>query len=468
MKPRDEVLADVEQVKDEHARAAQEIDRLRRALDSDRTLMSEFSDRLREEQQDKAKLQSELDRALDAHRQAEQRLELLTETARRRADDELGRRADAEAAFREALAERDALAAQVTSLSADDGRGRDRSGTVADLENLVSELESALSAERDRTDAAVNHAAELTEEIDAMHLRREDELRSISVVEQLEAELEGAVAAHGAAVDRVPAIDEERSLLEARIRELTEAHAELMGKVEILEREFDTTMRERDSLLEEVNELRTGRAGDLAAAREGSKSEVRELEHLLTVAEVERDSLVQEASELRQQLQNLAKVAQTASESDDHQFDELEARLGDAIAVRDTYAKQVRELEASLAQSSERREEALRQASDLERALSQEQLARPGSRGGAAAAPSRGFGRRAGRPGRARRTRGHAAAGRAGRGACACAGTGAGAGAARSRAPAGAGGPALRVRRAPLDRVDRGRRLPAPALTPFA
>ena len=371
---RDEVLADVEQVKDEHARAAQEIDRLRRALDSDRTLMSEFSDRLREEQQDKAKLQSELDRALDAHRQAEQRLELLTETARRRADDELGRRADAEAALREALAERDALAAQVTSLSADDGRGRDRSGTVADLENLVSELESALPAERDRTDAAVNHAAELTEEIDAMHLRREDELRSISVVEQLEAELEGAVAAHGAAVDRVRAIDEERSLLEARIRELTEAHAELMGKVEILEREFDTTMRERDSLLEEVNELRTGRAGDLAAAREGSKSEVRELEHLLTVAEVERDSLVQEASELRQQLQSLAKVAQTASESDDHQFDELEARLGDAIAVRDTYAKQVRELEASLAQSSERREEALRQASDLERALSQEQL----------------------------------------------------------------------------------------------
>ena len=99
-----------------------------------------------------------------------------------------------------------------------------------------------------------------------MQLRREDELRSITVVEQLEAELEGAVAAHGAAVDRVRTIDQERSLLEARMRELSEAHAELMGKVEVLERDFDTTMRERDSLLEEVNELRTGRAGDLAAA----------------------------------------------------------------------------------------------------------------------------------------------------------------------------------------------------------
>ena len=240
----------------------------------------------------------------------------------------------------------------------------------------MSELEAALAAERLRTDTAVNHAAELTEEIDAMQLRREDELRSITVVEQLEAELEGAVAAHGAAVDRVRSIDQERSLLEARIRELSEAHAELIGKVEVLERDFDTTMRERDSLLEEVNELRTGRAGDLAAARESSKSEVRELEHLLTVAEVERDSLVQEASDLRQELAKLTKAANAASESDGHHLEaleELENRLGDAIAVRDTYAKQVRDLEASLAESSERREDALRRASELERALSEEQ-----------------------------------------------------------------------------------------------
>jgi chromosome segregation ATPase len=373
---RDEVLADVEQVKDEYQRAAQEIDRLRRALDGDRVLMAEFSDRLREEQQAKAKAQAELDRALDAARQAEQRWELSTETARRRADDELSRLADAESALRDALAERDALALQVSALSAEDGRGRDLSGTVADLEHLVSELEAALAAERLRTDTAVNHAAELTEEIDAMQLRREDELRSIAVVEQLEAELEGAVAAHGAAVDRVRAIDQERSLLEARMRELSEAHAELIGKVEVLERDFDTTMRERDSLLEEVNELRTGRAGDLAAARESSKSEVRELEHMLTVAEVERDSLVQEASGLRQELATLAKTAHVASASDGHhrqELEQLENRLGDAVAVRDTYAKQVRDLEASLAQSSEHREDALRRTSELERALSEEQ-----------------------------------------------------------------------------------------------
>ena len=42
--------------------------------------MSEFSDRLREEQQAKAKAQSELDRALEAARQAEERWELSTET----------------------------------------------------------------------------------------------------------------------------------------------------------------------------------------------------------------------------------------------------------------------------------------------------------------------------------------------------------------------------------------------------
>ena len=331
----------------------------------------------------------------------------------------------------------------------------------------MSELEAALAAERLRTDTAVNHAAELTEEIDAMQLRREDELRSITVVEQLEAELEGAVAAHGAAVDRVRSIDQERSLLEARMRELSEAHAELIGKVEVLERDFDTTMRERDSLLEEVNELRTGRAGDLAAARESSKSEVRELEHLLTVAEVERDSLVQEASDLRQELAKLTKAANAASESDGHHLEaleELENRLGDAIAVRDTYAKQVRDHEVSLAESSERREDALRRASELERALSEEQgrvrqaeeeLRRLRTAASVDAPAATG-----------RAEPAAPAADRARAGARARARAGAGDTSARFGGPARARGSEFGVRRAPLDRGDRRRGLPAPALTP--
>ena len=373
---REEVLADVERYKDESNRATQEVDRLRRALDGDRSLMSEFSDRLREEQQAKAKAQSELDRALEAARQAEERWELSTETARRRADDELSRLAEAESALREALAERDALALQVSALSAEDGRGRDLSGTVADLEHLVSELEAALAAERLRTDTAVNHAAELTEEIDAMQLRREDELRSITVVEQLEAELEGAVAAHGAAVDRVRTIDQERSLLEA-----PHARAERGARGADRQGRGPGARLRHDDAGTGLVARRGQRAADRTRRRSGcrgesSKSEVRELEHLLTVAEVERDSLVQEASDLRQELAKLTKAANAASESDGHHLEaleELENRLGDAIAVRDTYAKQVRDHEVSLAESSERREDALRRASELERALSEEQ-----------------------------------------------------------------------------------------------
>ncbi|MGH8976531.1 MAG: hypothetical protein ACRDV7_00545 [Acidimicrobiia bacterium] len=366
---RDEVLADLDQIKDEHARALQEVERLRRALDGDRALMSEYSDRLREEQQAKMQVQAEADRALEACRAAEQRLELSTEAMRRRADEELLHLAEAEAALRDALAERDSLAAELLSLTVDGDRGADPAGTVADLEHLIRELEGALNSERARTDDAVAHVAELTEELDALRLHQEDDRRSIAVVEQLEAELEGAVAAHGAAVDRVRALDEQRTRLEGRIRELTDAHAELIRTVAGLECDLDVSTRERDELLADVDRLRTERAGELASVREASRSEVRELEHQLSVAEVERDALVREVSDLRAQLAELA--ASTAAPG--VEVRELEARLGDAIAVRDTYLRQVRDLEASLTESSERREAALRTASELERALSQEQ-----------------------------------------------------------------------------------------------
>jgi chromosome segregation ATPase len=383
---REEVEADVEQVKVDLARALQEIDRLRTALDGDRELMSEFSDRLREEQQARAKAQSDADRAMDARRHAEQRLELATESAGRRAEEELKRLAAAEAALREAIAERDALAAELQS-HADEGRQTGHSRTVAELEHLVAELESTLAAERTRTDVAVTHAAELTEELDTLRLQQEQGQASIAVVEQLEAELEAAMSAHGAAVDRVRALDGERGRLVERIRELTEAHAELMTSVAAMERDFDATVRERDQLVQEVSDLRTGRAGELAAAREAAKSEVRELEHLLTVAEVERDSLVQEAADLRAELTTARAEASAQAEAARESRAALEAatqgervdtaaltaRLDDALAVRDAFAKQIRELEAGLAQSSERREEAIHAAEELTRALAQEQ-----------------------------------------------------------------------------------------------
>ncbi len=359
------MLAEVEAVAEEHNRALGEIDRLRTALDSDRALMAEFSDRLRDEQQAKGKAQADTDAATEARRQAEHRLETLTENARRRADEELQRLAVTEAALRDALAERDQLANEVV-MAAEDGRGRDLTQTVAALENLVAELEANLTAERARTDNAIAHAAELTEELDAARVRSQESLRSLGQMEQLEAELEGAVVAHGAAIDRVRLLDEERELLQQQLDELRTAPNDLDQEVTKLRIELATSTRERDALAQEVAKLTE--LVEAANAKTASNDKVRELERLLDISEAEHDSLMQEVSDLRVELaeRTALQSAAPASTADDE-------ALAHARAARDAFAKQVQELERSLASSLERRDVALHQVGELERALSQEQ-----------------------------------------------------------------------------------------------
>ncbi len=363
---RKEVLAEVEAVSEDHNRALGEIERLRTALDSDRALMSEFSDRLRDEQQAKAKAQADADAAMEARRQAEHRLETLTENARRRADEELQRLAVTEAALRDALAERDQLANEVV-MAAEDFRGRDLTQTVADLENLVAELEANLTAERARTDNAMAHAAELTEELDAARVRSQESLRSLGQMEQLEAELEGAVVAHGAAIDRVRVLDEQRALLQEQLDELRAAPNDLDQQVTKLRIELATSTRERDALAQEVAKLTE--LVEAANAKTASNEKVRELERLLDIAEAEHDSLMQEVSDLRVELAERTAAASAVPVSTVD-----EDALADAHAARDAFAKQVQELERGLASSLERRDVALRQVGELERALSQEQL----------------------------------------------------------------------------------------------
>ena len=249
---------------------------------------------------------------MDARRQAEQRLETLTENARRRADEELQRLAVTEAALRDALAERDQLANEIV-MAAEDGRGRDLTQTVADLEHLVAELEANLTAERARTDNAMAHASELTEELDAARVRSQESLRSLGRMEQLEAELEGAVVAHGAAIDRVRMLDEERTLLEEQLDALRDAPNELDQEVTKLRIELATSTRERDALAQEVAKLTELVAA--ANAKTASNDKVRELERLLDIAEAEHDSLMQEVSDLRVELAERTAQASAAPAS---------------------------------------------------------------------------------------------------------------------------------------------------------
>ncbi|HEX5096634.1 MAG TPA: hypothetical protein VFX21_11495, partial [Acidimicrobiia bacterium] len=63
---RAEVRAEVDALAAEHERVQREMERLRSALDDDRNLMQELTERLREEQQAKMKLRVEADKTFEA------------------------------------------------------------------------------------------------------------------------------------------------------------------------------------------------------------------------------------------------------------------------------------------------------------------------------------------------------------------------------------------------------------------
>jgi chromosome segregation ATPase len=260
-------------------------------------------------------------------------------------------------------------------MAAEEVHGRDLSRTVAELEELVGELEGALTAERARTDNAVAHATELSEELEAARQRAQDSLRTLAQVEQLEAELEGALVAHGAALDRVRVLDEANTTTQARVDDL---EADLVSSA----RDRDAMRVQLDGQRDEIESLEAANA-DLRAAAEAAPREraaaskqvandrVRDLERLLDIAEAEHDSLMQEVCDLRNAA--AASPAPGAGGPDDGVVAELRTQLSELRAARDAFAVQVRELESAVTISSLHREEESQRAEQLERALSQEQ-----------------------------------------------------------------------------------------------
>jgi chromosome segregation ATPase len=360
---RKEVNAEVEQVVEEQRRALAEVDRLRNALDSDRALMLELSERVREEQAAKLKAQADADSAMDARRQAEARLESFTAAERQRADEELKRLNATEAALREALAERDDLANCIV-MQAEHDRGPDLRQTVEDLEHLVAELEANLTSERARTDLAEAKTAELTTKLESARLQADEALRERVRIEQLEAELEGALVAHGAAVERARVL-EERQKVDA---DRDAKHASEMTQLR----------RQLDSATEELESMQTAQL-DAADAGAADTEKVRDLERLLDITQAEHDSLMQEVSDLRDELASRPASAEPdpAAEARERELADrlagVESDLLDARATRDAFAHQVKELEAHVASASTSREELLHTIEELERALSQEQ-----------------------------------------------------------------------------------------------
>ena len=124
---RSELATEIERVHDEHARVVDELDRMRGTLFDHDSLLDEYSRRLRDEQEAQAKARAEQMRAEEAQRVAERNLEIATETARRRAEEDLARFTKVEEAWRDACVERD----RVTCRAAGDHDRRRRARAPA-------------------------------------------------------------------------------------------------------------------------------------------------------------------------------------------------------------------------------------------------------------------------------------------------------------------------------------------------
>jgi DNA repair exonuclease SbcCD ATPase subunit len=242
---RTEVRSEIDALAADHERVQKEMERLRSALDDDRTLMQELTDRLREEQHAKAKLRIEADKAFESKRQLERSLELATEAGRRRAEDELSRLAAAEQTTREAIDERDRLAAELASLMSEDGRLQEMSQQVAKLEARVTEMRAERSTMAQQLDAVVAERDAAVADL----ARYENEMRR------------ARTTAQGAA--------EEREMLRAGYTDLQEKHAEVLARVAELERALSDEQARGREADEELRRLHGAAAADARAVATG-------------------------------------------------------------------------------------------------------------------------------------------------------------------------------------------------------
>ena len=212
---RSELATEIERVHDEHARVVDELDRMRGTLFDHDSLLDEYSRRLREEQEAQAMARGEQTRAEDAQRVAERNLEIATETARRRAEEDLARFTQVEAAWRDACTERDRVTAELQAITTGDGElarlrveidatREDMTRLLADLDVQAARADTAeteLVTARETREQAEKVAAEATEARDLAGI----------TLETTRSEL----------AEKSEALDAQRSTSQARIADLT-------------------------------------------------------------------------------------------------------------------------------------------------------------------------------------------------------------------------------------------------------
>ena len=332
---RAELAIEIERVHDEHAQVVDELDRMRGTLFDHDSLLDEYSRRLRDEQDAQTKARAEQVRAEEALRVVERNLEIATETARRRAEEDQARFTKVEDAWRDACVERDRVTAELHRLTTGDGElarltaeldatREDQTRLLADLDVQAvraATAESELATAREKLDRAERIAADATEARD---------LAGISL-ETTRSEL----------AEKAEALDAERSTAQARIADLVA--------------QLSTATR--------TAEHATERSADL--------------ESRLDAAIAARDDAVTRAETLSEQA--------ARAQADTDQLRTQAASIGDELAATQAALEQAREEASRASDEARRASEEARRASD--EARRSEERARAAEQA-AAAAPS--------------------------------------------------------------------------------
>jgi chromosome segregation ATPase len=314
---RSELATEIDRVHEEHARVVDELDRLRGTLFDHDSLLDEYSRRLRDEQEAQALARADQMHAEEAQRLAERNLEIATETARRRAEEDLVRFTKVEAAWRDACIERDRVTGELRAITTGDGelaRLRvDLDAAREDMTRLLADLDAqTVRADRAETEFATARDALAPAKRIAAEMTQACDLAGIAL-ETTRSEL----------AERTEALDAERSTGQARIADLvaqlstatrtaeraTERSADLETRLDTAILARDDAVAQADTLAEQLSRARAD-ADQLRTQAASIGDELAENQAVLEAARTEGIAARHDADHARDEARAAQKLAE--------------------------------------------------------------------------------------------------------------------------------------------------------------
>ena len=280
---RAEVAEEIQKAQAEHNKVVEELNRLRGTLDDHDSLLTEYSERLREEQLAVASMRSDLEKAEDARKRAERELEAIRDQAHTRASDEVDRLKAAEIELKETRIARDRLQTEINALKADDAVAAVRAELEAQLEKQatsVARLEASLAEQTTRAEAA-------EQAVTAAEAARATAEQTAAAAEQAAAE--AATAHEQLSTDSLEAERRARDAekLLGRLRKEASSSTQARQEAETIVAQAERELAERAARIEEQGRHIDGLESQLKATR----TALEELQAWARTAEAHIESL---------------------------------------------------------------------------------------------------------------------------------------------------------------------------------